>query len=101
MIHRILIVDDSPVARKMLKSCLPDDREYEIREAGNGAEGVELYKKFSPDITFLDLTMPVMNGYKTIPEIRKINPDAMIIVLTADIQPKSIAEVILWELYLF
>ncbi|NLL12743.1 MAG: response regulator [Fibrobacter sp.] len=94
MIHRILIVDDSPVARKMLKSCLPDDREYEIREAGNGAEGVELYKKFSPDITFLDLTMPVMNGYKTIPEIRKINPDAMIIVLTADIQPKSIAEVI-------
>lgn len=94
MIHRILIVDDSPVARKMLKSCFPDDREYEIREAGNGAEGVELYKKFSPDITFLDLTMPVMNGYKTIPEIRKINPDAMIIVLTADIQPKSIAEVI-------
>lgn len=94
MIHRILIVDDSPVARKMLKSCLPMGREYEIREAGNGAEGIEKYKEFSPDITFLDLTMPVMNGYETIPEIRKINPDAIIIVITADIQPKSIAEVI-------
>jgi len=94
MIHRILIVDDSPVARKMLKSCVPKDREYEIQEAGNGVEGVEKYKEFSPDITFLDLTMPVMDGYKTIPEIRKINPEAIIIVITADIQPKSIAEVI-------
>jgi len=94
MIRRILIVDDSPVARKMLKSCIPKDREYEIREAGNGVEGLEKYKEFSPDLTFLDLTMPVMNGYKTIPEIRKINPDAIIIVLTADVQPKSIAEVI-------
>lgn len=69
-------------------------RGYEIREAGNGAEGIKKYKEFSPDITFLDLTMPVMNGYETIPEIRKINPDAIIIVITADIQPKSIAEVI-------
>lgn len=94
MIRRILIVDDSPIARKMLKSCIPKDREYEIQEAGNGVEGVEKYKEFSPDITFLDLTMPVMDGYKTIPEIRKINPEAIIIVITADIQPKSIAEVI-------
>ncbi len=94
MIQRILIVDDSPVARKMLMSCIPKDRQYEIREAGNGVEGIEKFKKFSPDITFLDLTMPVMDGYKTIPELRKISPDAIIIVITADIQPKSIAEVI-------
>lgn len=94
MIRRILIVDDSPIARKMLKSCIPKDREYEIQEAGNGLEGLEKYKEFSPDIIFLDLTMPVMDGYKTIPEIKKIDPEAIIIVLTADIQPKSIATVI-------
>ena len=41
MITRILIVDDSPISRKMLKSCLPKDREYELFVAGDGQAGVE------------------------------------------------------------
>lgn len=93
MINRILIVDDSPVARKMFKSCIPKDRGYEIYEAVNGKDGLEKYREVSPDVTFLDLTMPVLDGYKTLPLLKQINSDAIIIVLTADVQPKSISEV--------
>lgn len=90
---KILIVDDSPVARKILKSCMPDDQEYEIHEAGDGAKGLEKFKEINPDITFMDLTMPVMDGLQAMESIKKINSDAIIIVCTADIQEKSISKV--------
>jgi len=93
MINKILIVDDSPISRKMLKSCIPKDREYAFFEAGNGLDGLELYKKIKPDVTFMDLTMPVMDGATAIAEILKFDHDAIIIVLTADVQVKSLARV--------
>ncbi len=94
MIKTILIVDDSPIARKMLKSCLPKDKGYEYHEASNGQEGVEKYQELRPDLTFMDLTMPVMTGYEAIDEIVKHDKNAMIVVVTADIQMKSIKQVL-------
>ncbi len=94
MIKTILIVDDSPIARKMLKSCLPKDKGYEYHEASNGQEGVEKYQELHPDLTFMDLTMPVMTGYEAIDEIVKHDKNAMIVVVTADIQMKSIKQVL-------
>jgi len=93
MINKILIVDDSPVARRMLKTCIPKDKGYEIFEASNGQDGIEKYKELHPDIVFMDLTMPVMDGYKATAKIKEIDKNAIIIVTTADIQPKSIASV--------
>jgi len=93
MIKRILVVDDSPVARKMLIKCIPKDKGYEMLEAVNGQEGIDKFKEYEPEITFMDLTMPVLDGYAAIPEIRKMNATAIIIVMTADIQPKSISKV--------
>jgi two-component system chemotaxis response regulator CheY len=93
MVTKILIVDDSPIARKMLKSCLPKDESFEFFEAGDGKEGFEQYKDIRPDITFMDLTMPVMTGYEAIEEIIKFDNKAMIIVVTADIQMKAIKKV--------
>ena len=60
MIQKILIVDDSPVARKMLRRVIPGDRGYEILEAVNGQDGFEKFQQFRPDITLMDLTMPVL-----------------------------------------
>lgn len=94
MARKILIVDDSPISRKMLKSCLPKDDDPEIHEAGDGLAGLEKFKEIVPDITFLDLTMPVMDGVQALEEMKKHNPDAVIIVATADIQVKSIERVI-------
>jgi len=93
MARKILIVDDSPISRKMLRSCFPKEIEFDFHEAGDGLAGFELYKQISPDITFMDLTMPVMDGTEALAEIRKYNPSAMVIVATADVQIKSITKV--------
>lgn len=93
MIKKILIVDDSPISRKMLKSCIPKDRGYELFEAGDGLAGVAAFKTVQPDVTFMDLTMPVMDGASATEAIRKHDPNATVIVCTADIQVKSISTV--------
>ena len=94
MIQKLLIVDDSPISRKMLRSCIPKDRELEIVEAHDGLDGLEKYKEHQPDVTFMDLTMPVMDGVQSLTEILKVNQKAIVIVCTADVQMKSIAQVL-------
>lgn len=94
IIKKILIIDDSPIARKMLKSCLPKDQGFEFFEAGDGKEGCTKYQEIKPDITFMDLTMPVMSGYEAIEEIVKFDSNALIIVVTADVQMKAVKKVL-------
>jgi len=90
---KILIVDDSPIARKMLKSCLPKDQGLEFHEACDGKDGYEKYQELKPDLTFMDLTMPVMTGYESIDAIVKHDSNALIIVVTADVQMTAIKRV--------
>ncbi len=91
MIKKILIVDDSPISIRILKSCIPKDPAYEIYDAKDGQVGVELFQQIRPDVTFMDLTMPVMNGFDALQEIKKIDPLAIVIIATADVQAKAIA----------
>jgi two-component system, chemotaxis family, chemotaxis protein CheY len=93
MIKKVLLVDDSPISRKMMKSCLPKEREFEIFEAGDGLAGLESYKQNAPDVTFMDLTMPVMDGVQSLHEIIKFDKDAVVIVCTADVQVRSLDKV--------
>ena len=94
MIKKILLVDDSPISRRIMKSCIPKDRGYEIFEAGDGLAGFEAYKEIRPDVTFMDLTMPVMDVSESTGKIRGFNPEAVVIVCTADVQIKSITNVL-------
>ncbi len=89
MIKKILLVDDSRASRFIIKGCIPKDRGYELSEAADGKAGLEMYKEFKPDLTILDLTMPVMDGYEALEEIIKYDSTALVIVLTADIQKKA------------
>ena len=86
----LLIVDDSPIFRRILKSCLPEDHPYEVHEASNGQEGLEKYLALRPRVTFLDLTLPVMDGVTCLTRIREADPDAVVVVSTADVQLRSI-----------
>lgn len=86
---KILIIDDSIVARMSLKSCIPKEG-HEITEATDGASGIELFNTFKPDVTFLDLTMPGMDGTQALREMKLIRPEGVIIILTADIQKRTI-----------
>jgi two-component system chemotaxis response regulator CheY len=92
MIKKILIVDDSPISVKIVKSCMPKDKDYELFDAYDGQMGVEKYKEVKPDLTFLDLTMPVMNGFEALEEILKLDQKALVIILTADVQIKAVAK---------
>ncbi|WP_428023247.1 response regulator [Arcobacter sp.] len=91
---KYLICDDSKMARKMLikslKSLVGDD--IEIVEASNGLEAIQAYKDNSPFITFMDLTMPEMNGFDAVENICKLDKDAKIIVVSADIQEASMTK---------
>jgi two-component system chemotaxis response regulator CheY len=90
---RILIIDDSLVARMSLKSCIPKDAGHEIKEGNDGSIAIELYQSFKPDVTFMDLTMPGMDGIAALEEIRRLDPSARVIILTADIQRRTIERV--------
>jgi two-component system chemotaxis response regulator CheY len=92
MIKKILIVDDSPISIKIIKSCIPTNKDYELFDASDGQIAVEKYKEFKPDLTFMDLTMPVMNGFEALEEILKFDPRALVIILTADVQIKAVAK---------
>ncbi|MGB5218586.1 MAG: response regulator [Smithella sp.] len=92
MIKKILIVDDSPISVKIIKSCIPKDKDYELFDANDGQAGVEKYKDIKPDLTFMDLTMPVMNGFQALEEILKFDQKAKVIILTADVQIKAVSK---------
>lgn len=55
----------------------------------NGKEAVELYKIHRPDIVFLDLMMPEYDGFYGLENIRKVNPSAKIVVVTADLREQT------------
>jgi two-component system, chemotaxis family, chemotaxis protein CheY len=89
LIDKILIVDDSPVARKILKSCIPVDRGYTLYEADDGTVGLERFQELRPSLTFLDITMARMDGMQCLEEIKQLDREAVVVMCTADIQPKS------------
>ena len=90
---RGLIVDDAAFMRLNLKNILKEN--YEIAgEAENGQQAVEMYQELKPDFVTMDITMPVMDGLEAIKEIKKIDPEANIIVCSAMGQQKMIIKAI-------
>lgn len=89
MATKVLIVDDSSFARKQMARALPDGWEVEISFAENGLQAVESIRQGLGEIVFLDLTMPVMDGYGALEIIKKEDLPAMVIVVSGDIQPEA------------
>jgi len=88
----VLVTDDSLLARKSLIKVLSElEPHAEFIEAGNGLEAVEYYKAHSKEISvvFLDLTMPVMDGFGALEAIMGFDANARVVIVSADIQPKS------------
>ncbi|MBP7204540.1 MAG: response regulator [Propionivibrio sp.] len=85
----VLVVDDSPIARKMLIKALPPDWDIEITQAANGIEALAAYRAGHVDVMFLDLTMPDMDGYQVLETLRKEDLNCLVIVVSADVQEKA------------
>jgi len=78
-----MVIDDQAVVRQGFVSLISTVSDMEIvAEGSNGREAVELFRQHQPDITLIDLRMPVMSGVEAIAEIRREFPGARIIVLT-------------------
>jgi two-component system, chemotaxis family, chemotaxis protein CheY len=93
---KILVTDDSKMARKMVIKTLTENIEgdLEIFEAQNGQEALDLYKELSPKIVFLDLTMPIMDGFTALEKIKEFDENAKVVVISADIQKLSMDRVL-------
>jgi two-component system chemotaxis response regulator CheY len=92
MEHRVLIVDDSLVARMAIKSFLKETG-ASIREAATGEEALAfLADGLSPAVVFLDLTMPGMGGLETLKHIRNEYQDLRVVVITADVQGQTLSD---------
>jgi DNA-binding NarL/FixJ family response regulator len=84
MVITVLSVDDHPVVREGIAALIARQSDMElIAEACNGREAVDLFRKYHPDVTLMDLQMPEMNGIDALSAIRAEFPDARIIVLTS------------------
>jgi DNA-binding NarL/FixJ family response regulator len=80
---KVAIADDHALFRAGVKTSLSSKRDVElIAEADNGMQLLNLLKHIEPDVILLDIQMPIMDGIQTLPEIRKVRPDAKVIILS-------------------
>jgi two-component system, chemotaxis family, chemotaxis protein CheY len=83
---RLLIVDDSPFARKIIRHRLESSGCTVVGEAENGAQAVRMFKELHPDLVTLDVMMPVVDGVDSLAAFRAMreeNPRAAILVVSA------------------
>lgn len=79
---RVLIIEDDKKFRVLLKRLLEKKFRKEVLEAAHGAEGLEVYKNESPDLIFLDISMPIMDGYECLTRIREEDQKIPVVILT-------------------
>jgi CheY-like chemotaxis protein len=86
MNRTILIVDDDPSIRRLIAATLEDVSGYRMTEAGDGQEAVERARTAQPEIVFLDIEMPKLNGIEACRRLRSepSTADATIVMLTGD-----------------
>ncbi len=79
---KLLIVDDEPDIRRTLSLLFKDS--YEVLEAGDGNEAVRLAGSRAPDLVFLDVVMPGMDGLAALESLKKVRPNMIVIMLTGE-----------------
>lgn len=86
-----LIVDDSKLSRQWTIQALPEvfRKRATIIEAQDGEEAVALFKTHQPDLVLMDITMPKKNGFEALEEIRALDANATVVMISADRQKLS------------
>ncbi len=88
----IMIVDDSRTSRRILREILERNGHSVVAEAINGEDGYLKYKELNPDVVTMDITMPHMDGVECLSLIKKVNPEAKVLMITAAGQKEKMLE---------
>lgn len=91
---KILVVDDAAFMRMMIKDILVKNGYDVVGEATNGAEALAMFKEHQPDLVTMDITMPEMDGITALKEIKKLSPQARVIMCSAMGQQAMVLEAI-------
>ena len=91
---RVLIVDDALFMRNMLKDIIAGAGHSVVGEAANGDEAIAKYTELKPDLVTMDIVMPQKSGIEALQEIRKLDPDAKIVMCSALGQDALVVEAV-------
>jgi len=91
MKNRVLVLDDNEGIRNLLALIL-EKNGFEVSAAENGKKGIDIMARDGADVVVTDLHMPEMDGLQTLKEILKINPEAVVIMMTVDKSIKKAVE---------
>lgn len=80
---RILVVDDSVFSRTMVTKALAGLSDIEIEEAESGIEALDKHRTFAPDIIFMDITMPHLDGITALKIIKSIDDNVRIVMISS------------------
>ena len=86
----LLICDDSALARKQLLQALPASWPVDVSQAATGLEALEQVREGGVDVLLLDLTMPELDGYQVLAQLREERLQCKTIVISADIQDEAV-----------
>ena len=88
----VLIVDDDNISRDILRTFLQSENYRVAGEASNGQDAVMQCVALKPDLVLLDINMPKMDGLQALEEIRKANPAAMVLMVSANATMHKVKE---------
>jgi CheY-like chemotaxis protein len=91
MATRILIVDDDAVVRRVLRKLLEKPEATAFSEAGDGQEGVKIFREWRPDLAIVDMNMPKLNGLEAASEMSALSPETPIVLFTIHYTPQLTA----------
>lgn len=90
--RKFLLTDDEPHIRKFIGLVLKQFGDPQILEAADGAIAVRLYTEEKPDLVLLDVNMPNLDGLQALAQIRQLDPDALVVMLTSLANRQTVEE---------
>lgn len=89
---KVLIADDNDLMRTLLRGILRNEDMQIVGEARNGAQAIEMVERFRPDIVFMDVVMPEMDGLEALQVLKKAHPKVSIIMVTGNPSMDNVQE---------